>query len=432
VTGGPGDVDGDTPQTPDMTCTTSGGDQQHPSTCTVTYSEPQNQGGTDAIRAWIDSDHNDSTVEADMGEGVNPNAPGPGGCAPGTKGAGDTPEPDGTECVERRWVGRVPTTVDVQPKASSGPTGSTVDLVATVLDQFGDPFGVGGTSTTVNFEILAGSAHDLGDGSDFSTPDLGACATGPTGTCQVPFTEATAGTDVVCGYLSGASAGCGDTPDAPAAADGADVVTRTWLAPPPPPDQGGSTGVIPPPSDPPAGNPPAAPAQASPPPEPKPHPRPEPDADAGGSQDRPATPAPAPAPAPVGQVVSAIHVGQQPARRAATAPRRPVRHARRRRHGDTSRLVRRAAGATALGSGPARPQRPAARRPAAPSPRTSGSATFGQLSRAALTTAHKLSFPLALTLLVMAFLAFHGRLDRRDPKLRLAPVDSKHDLVPFS
>jgi hypothetical protein len=59
-------------------------------------------------------------------------------------------------------------------------------------------------------------------------------------------------------------------------------------------------------------------------------------------------------------------------------------------------------------------------------------ATFGQLSRAALTTAHKLSFPLALTLLVIAFLVFQSRLDRRDPKLRLAPVDSKHDLLPFS
>jgi hypothetical protein len=49
-----------------------------------------------------------------------------------------------------------------------------------------------------------------------------------------------------------------------------------------------------------------------------------------------------------------------------------------------------------------------------------------------LTTAHKLSFPLGLTLLVIAFLAIQGRLDRRDPKLRLAPIDSKHDLVPFT
>jgi hypothetical protein len=57
--------------------------------------------------------------------------------------------------------------------------------------------------------------------------------------------------------------------------------------------------------------------------------------------------------------------------------------------------------------------------------------TLSALSQAALTTAHKLSFPLGLTVLVIAFLGVQGRLDRRDPKLRLAPIDSKHDLVPF-
>jgi hypothetical protein len=47
-------------------------------------------------------------------------------------------------------------------------------------------------------------------------------------------------------------------------------------------------------------------------------------------------------------------------------------------------------------------------------------------------TANRFSFPLGLTLMVIAFLAVQGRIDRRDPKLRLAPVDSKHDLVHFT
>jgi hypothetical protein len=57
---------------------------------------------------------------------------------------------------------------------------------------------------------------------------------------------------------------------------------------------------------------------------------------------------------------------------------------------------------------------------------------LSELSKAAVKTANRFSFPLILAILVVAFLAIQGRIDRRDPKLRLAPVDSKHDLIPFS
>jgi hypothetical protein len=57
--------------------------------------------------------------------------------------------------------------------------------------------------------------------------------------------------------------------------------------------------------------------------------------------------------------------------------------------------------------------------------------TLGELSAAGLRTATRFAFPLILALLVVAFLAVQSRIDRNDPKLRLAPIDSKHDLVSF-
>ena len=47
-------------------------------------------------------------------------------------------------------------------------------------------------------------------------------------------------------------------------------------------------------------------------------------------------------------------------------------------------------------------------------------------------TAERFSFPLSLALLVFFFMVVQGRIDRRDPKLRLAPLDSKHDLATFA
>lgn len=47
-------------------------------------------------------------------------------------------------------------------------------------------------------------------------------------------------------------------------------------------------------------------------------------------------------------------------------------------------------------------------------------------------TARRLGFPLALAALVSAFVAVQGRLDRRDPKLAVAPVSVHDDLLPFA
>jgi len=92
VTAGPGDDDigsaGDTPTAPDLSCTTSGGGAGVPATCSVSYTEADNTGGTDAIRAWIDADGSNGTVEADLGEGRDESTAAVASCAAGTAGGG--------------------------------------------------------------------------------------------------------------------------------------------------------------------------------------------------------------------------------------------------------------------------------------------------------------------------------------------------------
>lgn len=54
-----------------------------------------------------------------------------------------------------------------------------------------------------------------------------------------------------------------------------------------------------------------------------------------------------------------------------------------------------------------------------------------QLADAAEEAAKKLAFPLGLALMVGAFLMVQGRIDRKDAKLALAPIDSEQDLLSF-
>ena len=54
-----------------------------------------------------------------------------------------------------------------------------------------------------------------------------------------------------------------------------------------------------------------------------------------------------------------------------------------------------------------------------------------QLADAAVDATKKLAFPLGLALMVGAFLMVQGRIDRKDAKLALAPIDSEQDLLSF-
>ena len=55
-----------------------------------------------------------------------------------------------------------------------------------------------------------------------------------------------------------------------------------------------------------------------------------------------------------------------------------------------------------------------------------------QIGRIAVEAIEKAAFPIALMLMVGAFLMVQNRIDRKDPKLALAPVDSERDLLIFT
>jgi hypothetical protein len=54
-----------------------------------------------------------------------------------------------------------------------------------------------------------------------------------------------------------------------------------------------------------------------------------------------------------------------------------------------------------------------------------------QLAQAAIEAAGRVAFPLALGLMVVAFLMVQGRIDRKDAKLVLAPIDAEQELLSF-
>ena len=63
---------------------------------------------------------------------------------------------------------------------------------------------------------------------------------------------------------------------------------------------------------------------------------------------------------------------------------------------------------------------------------TPSDSVITQIGRVAAEAIEKAAFPIALMLLVGAFLMVQNRIDRKDPKLALAPVDSERDLLIFT
>ena len=51
--------------------------------------------------------------------------------------------------------------------------------------------------------------------------------------------------------------------------------------------------------------------------------------------------------------------------------------------------------------------------------------------QAAAAVAAEFSFPLILTMAVVGYIVAQGRIDRRDPKLRLAPQNSTETIIRF-
>lgn len=62
---------------------------------------------------------------------------------------------------------------------------------------------------------------------------------------------------------------------------------------------------------------------------------------------------------------------------------------------------------------------------------TASNTGLAELLRRALESVKRFAFPLALTLLVLAYVAIQGWVDRKDPKLALASLDVESDLLTF-
>ena len=127
IESGPGDTDGNTPATPDLTCGIGIGG----TTCnTAVYAALTP--GTDVVRAWI-SNHTADTAEGHRAD-ATADEPATGTVTPGT-----FPEPDQTDVVHKDWIPGEARNIDVEPDADTNPSGTVHRVVATVTDAEGLP-----------------------------------------------------------------------------------------------------------------------------------------------------------------------------------------------------------------------------------------------------------------------------------------------------
>lgn len=271
--GSDNDQDGTTYGTPDIECTIPAGATQ----CILEY--VGTTVGEDTIRAWIDYDDNNNTVEADRNESreedAEPSAadvaPQGTGCEnPGTaptasadpKLPNSTTEPDCTDVVEVTWVSGTedrPTTLDCDD--STGPDterdvnphdegdASSETYTCTVRDQDGDEM----NAILVKAEVENGvNDPDLTDGASYDRPDYtcttrnpSTTGTGSTRNCTITVTqnEGEQGKALICFWVGDGPTGAnlcaaeatgeGQTANPPFGGDGtgndlADKVEKAW------------------------------------------------------------------------------------------------------------------------------------------------------------------------------------------------------------
>jgi hypothetical protein len=178
---GPNDDDGDTPESPDETCSTDA-----TNSCSISYTGDSR--GKDLIRAWIDVD-GDASFEGDATEarstGVN---------------EGEFPEPDNTDVVERSWflpdetLDCVDESGDDEATSRTG-RGETYTCTATTPD---GPI----PNARIDAENLAG-ANDPDNSAAAGTADFNdACTTGADGTCTFALPPGSqAGTADICFWI---------------------------------------------------------------------------------------------------------------------------------------------------------------------------------------------------------------------------------------
>ncbi|MGH2735883.1 MAG: Ig-like domain-containing protein, partial [Actinomycetota bacterium] len=156
---GANDKDGDSGATPDLSCVTAAD-----GTCSLLT--PKATAGAAALpgvttyRAWIDSDNNDATHEADLSEGLDDAG----------KEPGDDPEPDGTDVVQVNWQG-APTIVEFDPDEGGASVGSCRPLTILVTDDAGQP----ADDVTLDVEQVHAFSQDWVDGNE---PTVSFCEPG--------------------------------------------------------------------------------------------------------------------------------------------------------------------------------------------------------------------------------------------------------------
>ena len=161
---GANDADGDTRNSPDFTCTTTGEN----GSCTITHGPggfgTTGETGTSVYRAWIDADNANSTPEADATEGVNEFT------QPGQRN-----EPDDTDVIEKTWR-RAP--LDCSPEQDGNPTGTSHTITCRATQ-------AGGGNPPQGTHIVAEAvgANDPDAGETLESPDF-ECRTNQEGTCS--------------------------------------------------------------------------------------------------------------------------------------------------------------------------------------------------------------------------------------------------------
>lgn len=237
---GAGDTDnGDSPDTPDLTCNIGNND----SDCVAQFTSTA--AGTTTIRSWIDHDQatpaQGGITEADLAEGQAD-----------TSAPGNRPEPDDTDVVTKTWTAAAPgpatrldcddttgpdTERETNPSLAGSASGETYSC--TVLDANGRAV----ASTPVRGEVTnAINDPDSPDSDSTDTPDY-SCTTAANGVCQITVTqnESEVGTAIICFWVGTAAEGntrCNaETTTENAGQDGsdtgndlADQVEKTWQA----------------------------------------------------------------------------------------------------------------------------------------------------------------------------------------------------------
>ena len=254
------------PLSPDLTCTIP----QNASSCQVVFTSDTQ--GANVVRAWVDEDRSNTTVEADTTEGrysggpdsdptnANPGEATPAGaeatdcrtpadwaeCKP-TSGSttpvgGGTTEPDTTDVVAKAWTQSVAAAcLDAEPETKTNPSGSdhvitakATSSAATITDLNGtfECTGSALANTTVNITVNDDDPNIFIKAVN-GTSTGGPIGGGPNGPVN-GTTDANGQVTATIACVSGAAANCTGANTVTLAVQGAiagsssDQVTKTW------------------------------------------------------------------------------------------------------------------------------------------------------------------------------------------------------------